>query len=307
MTLHVPRDPPFTYGSLSLSEGTHYHQLFQTSAYIHIYLTHFSQYGVSLNKQSVDREDANRELLASHNNADEPSIPSPIAPLLYLSVFRHVAPPILYRKLQLATTSHSLLGGLGEAVSLCALRVKHSSGSPSWPKQRRTALVKELTITRPDRYLSRGPMVSNEGKIVKEEMSHHVQIIRMCPTLTHIGVCYFHVHQAKQRGLLDALEGRKSLRALSVIVESIPIFIKPERTLRLSTDTSNDMQKLAGSSDSLSYGICYLQLRYRQPRCSIVIQSCSSLSLWDTVISEIMAIHSTIVTSMPCLHCICSD
>lgn len=26
------------------------------------------------------------ELLASHNNADEPSIPSPIAPLLYLSV-----------------------------------------------------------------------------------------------------------------------------------------------------------------------------------------------------------------------------
>lgn len=127
--------------------------------------------------------------------------------------------------LQLATTSHSLLGGLGAAVSLCALRVRHSSGSPSWPKQRRTALVKELTITRPDRYLSRGPMVSNEGKIVKEEMSHHVQIIRMCPTLTHIGVCYFHVHQAKQRGLLDALEGRKSLRALSVIVESIPILL----------------------------------------------------------------------------------
>lgn len=135
-----------------------------------------------------------KELLASYDSADEPSIPSPIAPLLYLSVFRSVARPILYRTLS-----------LGDGVTFPSGRVRRGCGSLRLARktlqllsklaETETDLVKDLTITRPDDSLHWSTF-GRGGKVIKEEMSHHVQITRMCPALTDIHLDNYCVHQS---------------------------------------------------------------------------------------------------------------
>lgn len=204
------------------------------------------------------------ELLASHDSAGEPSIPSPITPLLYLSVFRSVARPILYRTLS-----------LGDDVTFPSGRVRRACGSlrlarktlQRFSKLAETetdagALVKDLTVTRPDDSLHWSTF-GHGDKVIKEEMNHHVQITRMCPALTdiHLDTTVYTSPAVRSTRRI----GKADFFALSHCKRGVHTsFLRPRWSLRLSTSTLNTMQKLAGSSVSLTYEICFVQSGYQQ-------------------------------------------
>lgn len=163
-----------------------------------------------------------KELLASDDNVLGRSIPSPIAPLLYLAVFRPVARPILYQILELGGDITLPSGRIRRGCDI--LRLVHNSlqrcSMLAETETDAAALVKELKITNADSW----GMVGNNGGSVEEEMNYHVQIIRLCPALTHIDLYYYCVHELQQQRLLSALSEQQSLRLLAVKVGCIPVF-----------------------------------------------------------------------------------